>query len=90
VQHAYLGVSVRDSRAPVGAELARVFPGTPAAKAGLKDGDVITAIDGRPIAADGDVSEVLGRLKPGDTITVTYSRGGHTSSAKVTLTLRPS
>ena len=38
VAHAYLGVSVRDSSSPLGAELARIFPGTPAAKAGLKAG----------------------------------------------------
>src|SRR5262249_39157173 len=36
VAHGYLGVSVRDSSSPLGAGLARIFPGTPAAKAGLK------------------------------------------------------
>ena len=41
VAHAYLGVRVRDSSSPLGATLAQVLPGTPAAKAGLESGDVV-------------------------------------------------
>src|SRR5262249_38835794 len=90
VQHAYLGVSVRSSGAPLGAELARVYPDTPAARAGLEAGDVVTAIDGKTITGESDVSDAIGHFKPGDTITVTYDRGGKSATAKVTLTSRPS
>jgi putative serine protease PepD len=90
VPHAYLGVSVRDSRSPFGAALARVFPGTPAAKAGLKDGDVVTAIDGKTVTGESDLSDAIGQLKPGNVMTVTYERGGKTATVKVTLASRPS
>ena len=56
VAHAYFGVSVRDSSSPLGAALAQVFPGTPAAKAGLKAGDVVTQVDGKTIEGETDVS----------------------------------
>jgi putative serine protease PepD len=90
VAHAYLGVSVRDSSSPLGAGLARVFPGTPAAKAGLKTGDVITSIEGHAVSGESDVSDAIGQLKPGNTITVTYERDGKSATATVTLGTRPS
>src|SRR5881398_463741 len=46
VQHAYLGVQIGDSSSGTGAEVSTVKADTPASKAGLKAGDVITAIDG--------------------------------------------
>ena len=49
VEHAYLGVTVGDSQAGSGAVIGTVRAGGPAAAAGLKSGDVITAIDGSPI-----------------------------------------
>jgi putative serine protease PepD len=90
VAHAYLGVSVRDSSSPPGAELARIFPGTPAAKAGLKAGDVITSIDGKTIGGESDVSDAIGQLKPGNKITITYERSGKSATATVILGTRPS
>ena len=45
VEHAYLGVAIDDSTSTAGARLAEVRPGTPAARAGLKSGDVITKFD---------------------------------------------
>jgi putative serine protease PepD len=90
VAHAYLGVQVRDSSSPLGAELAAILPGTPAAKAGLKAGDVVTAIDGKAVTGQADVSTALGSKKPGDTISVTYERGSQIATVKVTLTSRPS
>jgi putative serine protease PepD len=90
VAHAYLGVSVRDSSSPLGAELAKIFPATPAAKAGLEAGDVVTAIDGKAIAGESDVSEAIGQLKPGNQITVTYERGSKIATVKITLGSRPS
>ncbi len=80
--------------------LERVNPGGAAAKAGLRGGDrqailgmrrillggdVITAIDGRPITGQADLNLALNRKRPGDTVTVDYYRGGQKMEAKVTL-----
>ena len=56
-----------------------------AAKAGLKPGDVITTIDGRPIASADEVAAVIRTKKPGDTIDVTFQRMGTEDTATVTL-----
>jgi putative serine protease PepD len=90
VAHAYFGVQVRDSSSPLGAALAEVLPGTPAAKAGLKTGDVVVKLDGKTIQGADGVSSVIDAKKPGDTMKVTYVRNGKTAVATVTLTTRPS
>ena len=62
-----------------------VRPGGPADKAGIKVGDIITAIDGRPIK-DGDdlVSEIASR-RPGSTIRLGYLRDGKQGDTTVTI-----
>ena len=87
-QHAYLGVKL-DSTAS-NARLAQVVPGTPAAKAGLRAGDVITAIDGNQVSTIDSVQSAISSKKPGDTIEVTYTRGGQSHTVTVKLTTRPS
>jgi len=85
--HAYLGVSI-DSSAP-NAALAGAQPNTPAAKAGLKKGDVITAVNGKSIATGDDLSRAIDAHKPGDQVSVTYARGGSEHTVTVTLGTRP-
>lgn len=53
--------------------------------AGLKPGDVITAIDGSPIRTTSELQEAVGRKRPGDEILVTYHREGRNREAKVRL-----
>ena len=62
-----------------------VVAGSPAAKAGLKDKDIITKINDEEVGVSGGVSTLVGEYAPGDTITVTYVRDGATKEAKVTL-----
>jgi putative serine protease PepD len=90
VSHAYFGVQVHDSSSPLGAALAQVLPGTPAAKAGLRSGDVVVKLDGKTIQGADDISSVIDAKKPGDTMKVTYVRNGKTGSTTVTLATRPS
>lgn len=59
-----------------GACITHVIEGTPAARAGLKDGDVVTMIDGTPIGSFGDLSETVSAHHPGDKVKVTYWRDG--------------
>jgi S1-C subfamily serine protease len=86
--HAYLGVSIDASAST--ARIASVRAGTPAAKAGLKTGDVVTAVNGHGIASGDDLTIAIDSHKPGDEITVTYRRGGQEHTVQLTLATRPS
>jgi serine protease Do len=66
-----------------------VGAGTPAEAAGLQDGDIITAIDGRRIDGQNPLDDVLSQYKPGDTITLTVLRAGQTMQLQLTLGVRP-
>ncbi len=63
----------------------QVQPGGPADRAGLKDGDIITSLDGRPVK-DGDalVDEIASR-RPGSTVQLGYLRSGKEEVASVTI-----
>ena len=63
----------------------QVTPKGPADQAGLKAGDIITTVDGKPIK-DGDalVTDIAAR-KPGSSVHLGYVRGGQTSSATLTI-----
>jgi len=66
-----------------------VKSGGAAQKAGLKAGDVITAVNGNSIASGDDLSRAIDAHKPGQQITVTYTRGGNEHTVTVTLGTRP-
>ncbi|HEV8148892.1 MAG TPA: PDZ domain-containing protein [Gemmatimonadales bacterium] len=91
-RRARLGVTV-DLRASdndsIGATIESVTPGGPAAKAGLKSGDIITKLDGKAVTANpGEKAgmdeslpglrlvEIAAQLKPKDTVSVEYRREG--------------
>jgi len=94
-----------DLKLAAGAEVATVRSGTPAAKAGLRaatgsrtvngqsyptGGDVITAIDGKKIASVKALISAVNRKQPGQTVSITYVRGGKSHTTNVTLANRPS
>ena len=89
VAHAYLGVQVENSSSPAGAKLARVLPGTAAAKAGLKSGDIVTKLDGKAVAGQSDLSAIVDGKRPGEKLSVTYVRNGQAHTTEVTLGARP-
>jgi len=90
VKHAYLGVSIANSSNGEGVVLNEVRPGTPASRAGLQQGDVVTAIDGKKVSDFVALGEAIDARTPGDKITLTYTRNGSTHTAQVTLATRPS
>jgi serine protease Do len=61
------------SAAPV---IGQVAPGSAAAKAGLKPGDLITEIDGHPVVRMAQILHILGPKYEGDTVSLKYKRGG--------------
>ena len=94
-QHARLGVSVQDLnqvlaesfglKRPDGALVAAVDPDSPAAKAGLKAGDVILQIDGETMLQAGTLSSRIGMAKPGDQVRLKLWR--NQSEREVTVSL---
>jgi putative serine protease PepD len=88
VEHAYLGVGI--AAAADGVRLTEVRPGTPAARAGLQAGDVVTAIGGQRVRDASALSTAIDAKKPGDRVTLTYLRNSQTRTATITLAERPS
>ncbi len=62
-----------------------VISGSPADKAGLKDKDIITAVNGVKVGAAGSLSSLVGEYKPGDTVQLTVIRDGKEIGVNVTL-----
>jgi hypothetical protein len=68
-----------------GVRVGSTFPETPAAKAGIKDGDVIVEIAGTKIATLDDYMTTLNKQKPGDTIKIGVMRKGERVELEATL-----
>jgi Zn-dependent M28 family amino/carboxypeptidase len=73
---------------PNGVRFADIRPGSPASKAGLKAGDVLTEFDGKKIQNLYDFTYALRAKKPGQEVLVKVLRGDQTIEAKVLLTER--
>lgn len=69
---------------PQGALLQQVVEGSVAADAGLKEGDVITQLDGTPLR-DTELATIINKKKIGDQLKITYWRDGDTKEVTVTL-----
>jgi putative serine protease PepD len=84
--HAYLGVTLSDAAGDQqGALVASVQGGTPAASSGLKEGDIVTGVDGKTIDGADALSAAIRGHSPGDKITLTYVRNGQKHTTNVTL-----
>lgn len=67
-----------------------VIDGGPADKAGIKEGDIITKVDGNDIDAQNSLASLLGQHQPGDKVKLTVNRDGKTQTVEVTLGTMPS
>jgi len=88
VKHAYVGVFLNGGSTG-GAQITTVQSGSPASNAGLQQGDLVTAIDGKPITSTQQFIETVDSYNPGQTVTLSLKRGGATKTVKVTLGTRP-
>ena len=82
-KRALLGVNPDD--AANGVLVTEIKPNTSAWNAGLKDGDIITSIDGEPIRDVGALVNAIRQNSPGDTIRIKYLRGGVAQNASAVL-----
>ncbi|MGA8585811.1 MAG: Do family serine endopeptidase [Roseiarcus sp.] len=95
IARGYLGVEIQPVsqdlaenlglKSAAGAIVDKVMPGTPAAEAGLKTGDVITKLNGKDIAEASDLTLQVGMLKPGEKVQLTFMRDGVEKTADATL-----
>jgi S1-C subfamily serine protease len=97
--HAYMGVGTQ----PITPELqqqynlsrssgllvAEVAPGSPAEKAGLKQGDIIVRVNGQDVTDSAVLASMIRDMKPGDKVDVTIDRNGQEQTITVTLAERP-
>lgn len=98
VSRPYLGVRyrliTRDiailNEIPQGAYIQEVLSGSPADKAGIKSGDIITKIDGKNVNTDTTISETIQNKKVGDGITIeVWSEGNNRRTVTATLAESP-
>ncbi len=95
VTHAFIGIQIADvtpdnakffqMNKAEGALVSDVQPDAPGAKAGLRTGDVITELDGKPVTDAGQLQMLVGQKRPGDTIHLQVVRDSKAMSIPVTL-----
>jgi serine protease Do len=83
------GALVGSGQDGTGATLPAITPDSPAAKAGIKDGDIVTSIEGMTIDTQHPLDSIITRFAPGRTVTIEVLRGGSTLKLQVTLGTRP-
>jgi serine protease Do len=95
VHHGYLGVGLNDVTpdnakffnltGSTGALIASVTPNSPASRAGLKEGDVVTAVNGRPVETGSDLQVIVSEDAPGSKIQLEVMRNGHPEKLDLTV-----
>ncbi|WP_299582568.1 trypsin-like peptidase domain-containing protein [uncultured Microbulbifer sp.] len=72
-----------------GVMITAIYNESPAHSAGLKPGDVITHIDGLPIGDGKQGEATMATLRPGDTISITFTREGASHTVEATVSVKP-
>jgi serine protease Do len=95
VERGWLGVSLQSftpelakamgRSVTAGALISSVTPDSPAAKAGLEQGDVVTGVGGKEIKTTRDLARIVGDTKPGQKLDLTVARGGGEKKVSVTI-----
>ena len=100
IKRGYLGVGIQpvtdDVAAALGLQknqgeiIGRVEPAGPGAKAGLRPGDVVTAVGGKPVTPDQSLSYLVANTAPGTATRIDVIRDGKPTTVTATVTTRPS
>jgi serine protease Do len=99
VTRAFLGVMIQPVTPDIakafklakseGALISDVTPGSPAERAGLKSGDIVTKVDGQAVADSRALQLMIGQMKPGKLIRLSVNRDGAEREVNVTLGEQP-
>jgi serine protease Do len=99
VEHGYLGILPQDVTPALaqafhseanGALVGQITPDSPAAHSSLKQGDIIVAVNGQPIADASQLRTKIGMLDPNQTVTLKVLRNGNAQDVAITLGEYPS
>jgi serine protease Do len=100
VEHGYLGILPQDVTPALaksfhaidtnGALVGQITPDSPAAHSSLKQGDIIVAVNGQPVADASQLRTKIGMLDPNQTVTLKVLRNGNAENVSVTLGNFPS
>ena len=82
VRRGQLGLSMTDVAGAEGAAVAEVLPNSPAAQAGLRKGDVVNALNGRPVRSAAELRARLGVMPAGETVELRVQRGKDSHALK--------
>jgi len=90
VEHARIGITVEnatddDRITGIGARVAGVEENGPGDEAGITEGDIVTAVNGHPVASNQALIATVRGYQPGDEVTLSVVRGDETKEFKVTL-----
>ena len=95
VHHGYLGVGLNDVTPDnakffnltgnTGALIASVTPDSPASRAGLKEGDVVTAVNGQTVETGSDLQVAVSEVAPGTRIQLEVERNGQSQKMELTV-----
>ena len=98
VTRGWLGVGIQNLTAELaeyygtegdkGALVTQVFDGDPAERAGIKKGDIITAVDGKKVSTSRELSQSIAHSKVGERVSITLLRDGREKQVEVELTKR--
>jgi S1-C subfamily serine protease len=89
IEPAFLGVSGSDNEiGEAGAVVSEVYTGSAADAAGLRVGDLITAVDGESVSGIQELSAMIKERRPGESVVVEFVRNGTVSEVEVTLGAR--
>ena len=93
-EHAFLGVTLQDATATAddvsrrGAQVMTVQAGSPAAGAGVREGDVIVAIDDQPVSSAASLTAFVRERRANEQVTLTLVRDGSAMKVPATLAVR--
>lgn len=88
-RRAQVGLMVGESEADIGVPVRRVMPGSPASRAGVREGDVLLKIDGRPVTFPSMLGDSVAEKQPGDRLSLTLFRDRREVEVQVQLAAPP-